>query len=316
MSTVSATIEPLRLDRRRVYIFPNRHGIALAVLLVAILLGSINYDNALGYLLAFLLAGVYLVGILHTFRNLYGLEFLGAEAPSVFAGDDAVFSIAIRNPHPTARYAIKFGRAGKRRKWSFKATPPADHQSVLPANSITRIMLGVETEHRGWVNLERVKISSVFPLGIFTAWAYFGSDARCLVYPTPHGDNAMPSRSEGHESELQDDYREAAGDYDFAGVKPYAPRDPVRAIAWKSLARDDSLLVKRFAGGGTPRYHFDWSDTERLPSIELRLSQLSKWIVDAQRAGAAFSLRLPRVDVAEDSGDRHCARCLSELALF
>ena len=37
------------------------------------LLGAINYTLALGYVLIFLLVGLGLNGMVHTFRNLYGL---------------------------------------------------------------------------------------------------------------------------------------------------------------------------------------------------------------------------------------------------
>ena len=39
------------LGRRRIYILPTRQGLGFAVLLVAMLLGSANYDNGLGYVL-------------------------------------------------------------------------------------------------------------------------------------------------------------------------------------------------------------------------------------------------------------------------
>jgi len=63
----------LTLDHRRIYIFPNRHGLLFLVVLGAMLLGAVNYNNNLAFLLVFLLGGITLVGLLHTYRNLYGL---------------------------------------------------------------------------------------------------------------------------------------------------------------------------------------------------------------------------------------------------
>ena len=48
---------PARFDRRRVYVLPTRFGLFYAVLLLAMLLGALNYNNNPALLLGLLLAG-------------------------------------------------------------------------------------------------------------------------------------------------------------------------------------------------------------------------------------------------------------------
>ena len=48
---------PVRLDRRRVYVLPTRFGLFYGVLLAAMLLGALNYNNNPALLLGLLLAG-------------------------------------------------------------------------------------------------------------------------------------------------------------------------------------------------------------------------------------------------------------------
>ena len=109
--TAALASQPLvqRLDRRRVYIFPTGQGFTLGAMLVVILLGAINYDNALGYLLTFLLAGLTLVAMLHTYRNLAGLEFKGVRSAPVFVGETAHFECHIENDSELVRLAIAAG---------------------------------------------------------------------------------------------------------------------------------------------------------------------------------------------------------------
>ncbi len=57
---------PFTLGSRRIYILPTRNGLYFAVLVLAMLLGSMNYNNSLGFALAFLLAAVGLVAMHHT----------------------------------------------------------------------------------------------------------------------------------------------------------------------------------------------------------------------------------------------------------
>jgi len=68
----------IRLNRRRIYILPTRAGFLYLATLFTMLLGAINYDLALGHALVFLLAGLGLVGMLHTHRNLLGIEITGS----------------------------------------------------------------------------------------------------------------------------------------------------------------------------------------------------------------------------------------------
>ena len=94
-----------RLDRRHVYIFPTRHGFTLGVMLVVILLGAINYDNALGYLLAFLLGGLFLLGTTGEGPSLsYKLRYevidrvcrqVGDRIPILVNATDTVFSESV-----------------------------------------------------------------------------------------------------------------------------------------------------------------------------------------------------------------------------
>ena len=48
----------MRLTQGRIYILPTRAGAVLAVTLILMLLGCINYNLGLGYVLTFLLTGV------------------------------------------------------------------------------------------------------------------------------------------------------------------------------------------------------------------------------------------------------------------
>src|SRR3954469_895964 len=78
---------PIFLTQRRVYILPTRNGLVFAIALVLMLVGSINYNLSLGYVLTFLLAGMGIVSILHTFRNLAHLSVTPGRVEPVFSGD-------------------------------------------------------------------------------------------------------------------------------------------------------------------------------------------------------------------------------------
>lgn len=302
------------LDRRRVYIFLTRHGFMLGSMVFVILLGSINYDNALGYLLTFLLFGLFLVAMLHTYRNLAGIAYLGAEAKPVFAGEPLAFVLAFDNRGQAQRHSIEFSHRPPRegRWWRRQRT----RQSVLAnigADRIARVSLRLPSTRRGWLALQRIRLTSTFPLGILRAWAYFADPATGLVYPRPEGPLPLPIDGLAASSAIGGVHQ---GHDDFAGFRPYHAGDAIRAIAWKNLARADVLLVKRFKSGAAERIMLTWQHTAGLADPEARLSQLTAWILEAERLGLHYGLDLPDTQMPPATGAAHHHACLKALALF
>ena len=61
------------------------------------LAGSINYNLGLGYVLTFLLGGLGVVGMLHTWRNLAGLVLTPGRTNPAFAGEHVVWRVVADN---------------------------------------------------------------------------------------------------------------------------------------------------------------------------------------------------------------------------
>jgi len=74
------------LVQRRVFILPTRQGLLFAGVILLMLLGSVNYDLSLGFILSFLLGASGIQSMLHTFRNLANLRISAGRVAPVFAG--------------------------------------------------------------------------------------------------------------------------------------------------------------------------------------------------------------------------------------
>jgi len=292
----------LRLDRRRVYILPSRAGLLFGLALVTMLLTAVNYALALGYGLTFLLAGVGLVSMLHTWRNLVGLTLRAGRAEPVHAGELAELSLIVQNPRGPERFAIELTVPGTAQPTRIDVSP-ATEQLVTVA---------LPTERRGWQSLPRLRLSTTFPLGLWRAWAWWHPQARILVLPrleTPA--SPMP------ESGAAGTERAGRGEEDFAAIRPFREGDSPRRLAWKAMARSggDALLVREFEGGSGGQLLLDWQSLPPGLDPELRLSRLARWIVDAEAAGLSYGLRLPGVALELDAGPAHRAACLEALAV-
>ena len=139
-------VDPLttRLKPGRVYILPTGVGLVFGIMAFAMLLGSMNYNNNLSFVLTFLLAGIGLVAMHQCQRNLVGLELSFAGVEPVFTGQAALFRVAITNHSKTARHNILL----------YNDAESSETQDILPGESAI-FVLAVPTTRRGYVRLER-----------------------------------------------------------------------------------------------------------------------------------------------------------------
>jgi len=289
------------LDQRRVYILPTRHGLSFGAVVLLLLIGSINYNLSLGYVLTFLLAGLGIVSILHTYRNLAHLYVSAGRVVPVFAGDSARFELVLDNKSELDRHSIELVCGEARASCS------------VPARQQRWVELSVKAERRGWLPLERVTIDTRFPLRLMRAWSYVQPDVRVLVYPRP---DTAPLPVAQSDADSGDTIPAGAGTDDFSGLRPYQASDSPRHVAWKASARSEFLLTKLFAGQASSELWFEW---DRLPAkmdLEARLSRLARWVMLAEEHGLCYGLRIPGIVVPLGEGTPQRDRCLKELALY
>ena len=288
------------LNQRRIYILPTRQGFAFAFVLVLMLLGDINYNLSLGYVLTFLLTTTAGMSMLHAFRNMAQLEIHAGYVEPVFVGEQAHFVFHFHNPGSLVRYQLHL-------------QDDDGHHTVfeLPAQRSTPVEIAIPARRRGWLDSERLSLYTEFPLGLFHAWTYIHFDVRCLVYPKPAAPQPLPAAS------AQDGIGKVmtSGDEDFSGLRNYVEGDAMPRIAWKALAREQGLQVKQFSATQGQELWLDWS---QLPNIaqERKLELLTRWVLDADAHGLMYGLRLPNSVIAPQHNPAHRAECLRQLALF
>ena len=288
------------LTQRRIFILPTRQGFALALVLVLMLLGDINYNLSLGYVLTFLLAMVGVMSALHIFRNLAHLEIRAGRADAVFNGETAQFLLHFHNGSNLSRYQLGL-RDERGNTISFD----------VPARQDTVITFKVPTTQRGWLVLGSLTLQTGFPLGLFRAWSYLHFDARCLVYPKPLPDAPLPSGNTPDGAGK----RNISGDEDFAGLRNYVAGDALPRIAWKAFAREQGLQVKQFSVQAGEELWLDFADTPDRTDEE-KLARMARWVLSAEALGMRYGLRLPDSEVLPDGGTAQRDECLRQLALF
>jgi uncharacterized protein (DUF58 family) len=184
------------------------------------------------------------------------------------------------------------------------------------AGGRSALLLSAPSIERGWLRAPRIRLETRFPLGLFEAWSYWQPDLKALVYPFPEElAPPLPMVAMGG-----DEGSGHAGTDDFAGIRSYQPGDQLRHLAWRQIARLDpsnggQLVTKHFEGGGREDLVLDFDALPASVDLELRLSRMTRWVLDAEQRGLPYSFRMGRYEFAPSIGAAHQAACLRALAL-
>ncbi|MDO8442398.1 MAG: DUF58 domain-containing protein [Polaromonas sp.] len=301
------------LTQRNVYILPTRPGFMLALTLLVLLVASINYQLNLGYLLTFLLAGSAVTGMHVCHGTLRGLAMTLTAPPAQFAGSNAVFDVKLTNARRAVRHGIGVS----------VLAPPGKPGSLhwawtdVPAQSSTTVQIAFTPGRRGLHRLPTLTAETRFPLGTFRVWTLWRPAAQMLVYPAPepHAPPLPPGepRTGGTAASAR---WQSTGEFD--GIRGYRRGDPLKLVMWKKAAKADDQgngLVVRDTQQA--QRHELWLDFLQAGSLgtEARLSRLCAWVLQADKLGLNYGLRLPGLEVKPSSGEAHKRQCLEALAL-
>jgi len=290
---------PVTLHRRRIYILPTRAGLGFALLLAVMLIAGLNYANSIALFLTFLLAGVVLVAMHACHRNLLQLRLDRLDIGPAFAGSQAVVRLSLGEDGGLPRPDIEVDGNG--------ITPSA---CDLPARDRQSLDLLLATPRRGLMPLDRVRVATRYPFGLFRAWTWLHLPLSVMVYPAPLGSLPLP----GAPGMQQGAPRHGPDADEWTGLRPFRTGDSPRHVAWTAYARGLPLMVKEYSATGGGERLFEFTALGRLQT-EQRLSQLARWIVDAEAAGERYALHLPGTRIEAGHGQAHRHRCLMALAL-
>jgi len=290
---------PVQLDRRRIYILPTRFGLFFTLLLLAMWIGALNYNNNPALMLCLLLAGAANTSLLTAHLQLSGLNVVAFAADPVPAG--AMLDV---------RLTVRADPGRQRRGLRVDVDGIATTLSLAEGNG--QAVFSLPTQRRGWLEPGRIRISTTRPLGLARAWAFVWPDAPLLVYPSPEPNG--PALPDGIGTTPRARLR-MSGD-DVHHLRAYRRGDARRTIAWKPSARRSALLVREFEQPVGADVVLDWQQIP-IRDGEARIRRLARWIDEAEREGRRYVLRLPgQPPLGPGSGTLHRHACLRALALL
>ncbi len=298
------------LTQRNVYILPTRPGFMLAVTILVLLVASINYQLNLGYLLTFLLAGSAVVGMHVCHGTLRGLTMQLTQPDPQFANTNATFAITLVNARRSTRHGIGLAvlDATHEDHWSW---------TDVPAQGSSSVRVAFRPVQRGLQRLPALTAETRFPLGTFRVWTVWRPAAQLLVYPAP--EVAPPPLPPGEPRAGGAAAARSQSTGEFDGVRGYRRGDPLKLVVWKQVARSqargsDELVSRDTQQAQRWELWLDFAQAGHLDT-EGKLSRLCAWVLQADKLGVDYGLRLPGRQIKPGSGEAHRRQCLEALAL-
>jgi uncharacterized protein (DUF58 family) len=259
-------------------------------IVIAIVLGvlALNGGNNFHYLAAASLLGYMAVSGEAGKRNIKGASISLSFPDEIYAGTPFYATVEVKN---TKRFqAISLLDVNVLGASAFfPMIQPGEKKTASVEISLPR---------RGAAEIEGVELSSVYPFNLFTCKLF----SRDIFAPRPAVITVFPEPITASESVrmsrmMSEDERETVSrsrrqrplsDLDIAGVRPYAPGDPMKLIHWKSSAKTGKLKSRLYESWGGGKI----IDLEKLSALgmEKGLSRASGEIRESIRTGEAIGL--------------------------
>jgi uncharacterized protein (DUF58 family) len=209
----------------------------------------------------------------------------------------------------------------------FEFEEPVDQKGKAGTNEqsamlITRlqgeqiIRLPVRTYNRGQFELPRLKIKTVYPLGIMRAWSYVYFARKAWVYPKPEAFDWQAQYSVASLEDLPTGGQYRQGQDDFEQLDNYIEGESLARVSWGHVARGQGMFTKHFADPVGHEQTLDYAD---MPAAhhEQKLAQLAHGALTLGQLGVPFQMCLPNdtpTTAAMGDGENFAQACLLRLA--
>ncbi|MCB9073190.1 MAG: DUF58 domain-containing protein [Bdellovibrionaceae bacterium] len=279
---------------QRIYMIPNRYGLIACCFFLLCTIVAAHYANNLIFLLAFILISFLLIAILQTAKNLRGVQIQKIYIHDGFPDSHSIIDLQINN----LRNVFKFGLG-----FQIKEQTSVTYANELNQNDqILTTGSFVLPKKRGLYSINRIKVFTDAPYGLFHGWQYHYISSSYVVFPKPRGFSLsfLKQLSPGNE---------------FSGLREYIPGDSLSRVSWKHSVKSSTLLLKEFKEQEPQQQIFSLTDCPQI-DLENKLSQLSLWIIEAENHQLRYGLHLLKTVIPIGHGPQHLRKCLSSLGAY
>lgn len=297
-----------RLFRPRRTIRPTREGWWLLLAAVGLGFAAMNTGNNLLYLLVSMLLGLIVVSGILSERSMRGLTIALRTPDEVFADRPALFSATLVNQK---RWASSYSL-------TIEIVRPEGPPRLVYVPGLTagqeHVFSWEETlSRRGRQRLPGMRITTLFPFGLFLKAGRALAESEVVVYP-PVG--AIPAALLADLGTGATAARRPGRGSDLYNLREYRWGDDPRLIHWRSTAKAGSPMVRELEADATLDTRIVLEGAGTGAGLEAGLSLAASLVIHLIGLGASVELAAPGVGEPLGTGRAHERRLLTALALY
>jgi len=290
----------MKKKRESIYIIPTKFGFIYAFGILITLLAGAIYSNNLVYSLSFFLVALFIISMHQTHQNMKGLFFDKIKLNIACEQSKGRGVIWIKSNNKENHFLINIQIPEIDKNFIFSS-------DQIYANTLTPIYFNYPSKDIGLHKIKKVKISTIFPFGLFYSWKKFNIESTFTTYPQPIGTSQLPKNFLIGDNSTH--IKGQSGE-DFSQHRKYTIGESYKNIDWKAYARERPLLIKELNDGQKESYIITDNPLEK--DIH-QLRQISKWIHHCSEQKMSFALELGSQIIPFGFGDAHKEKCLKAL---
>ncbi len=289
----------------RIFIIPNRYGVYFLATLFTLFVISLSYGHSLAFTTTFIFSSLIAVSAHFTNYNIALIKLSSLQGTEVIAGENSTFEIVVKNESHKPRFDIQV---------SFSQSGESEVFSLGPYESRV-VELKAVVSDRGAYNVEKMRVFTTFPFGLFYAWSFKNINSSFICKASQSTDDLILPETRGYADESGSQKEISfGGSEDFFGHINFLPGMPPKGMDWKAFARGKGKLYKKFVEFSGERLVIDLDEVAG--TLDERVSKMAKLLELAENSGSSYSLTLEKFQSDFGRGADFKARCLDELALF
>jgi uncharacterized protein (DUF58 family) len=285
-----------KVQFNNVFILPTPLGYLYALATVLLIVGAINYQNSMAYIMAFWMMAIGFVVMIFTVRNLVGLVLSPSYGREATVGESLGFCFAASSQRNHRNIRLEGGTSVD-----------------VSAGESAKLMVLEKARRRGLHFAPRIKVVTAFPSGLFRAWTYAHVNASTLVYPKAIDPSMWPSGTADEQDESESSSAKLGEQ--FFGLRPFQQGDSMSRVAWSAYAKTGMPFVKDLRAETAVDNIFSL-DNSPANDLELKLSHLAHWCIEAENKGLSYGLVLGSQRHDTGTGEAHLRQCLKALAMY
>ena len=257
---------------RSVKVRPTKYFFLLLFMIISLFVQAYMHNYNIVYIMMFFLVSVAGTSTYFGMRNLYPLKLGLLSQERFFANSISSFTISLRNDSDYTLYDLRCSYE--------KSTESIDS---LKAQEQLQLSFQTRFPKRGKAALKPLHLLSYFPFAHERKFRDIELAGEIIVYASPDGESLLAS--------IMAQQKESGDLSDFKGLEEFMHGESLSSIHWPSLAKSETLMSKQFSYEEEQRkLHFEYESLSG--EQEERLSQLTLWVLECEKYGVDFTLKL------------------------